>query len=303
MSVTQAARHGRGLLLAALVVAFITTTGTRAAPANELELIEPGKLYVALNGDMPGTGLEDDRLVGFDGEVMAWIAKELDLEVVPKMMEWASEIESVKAGRVDVMHGMMAWTKSREKVMRITDPIYYVGVTITQKKGQNWNTIEDLEGSTFGTITGFALIPELKKIEGLDLKLYDTSDAAIRDLLAGRVDAMFADPPLVHWAIKQNPDWDIQQVPLVDVPSDEFPILAGRYGVVFAMNRKSDNLVAAFNQKIAELWQRCSNLEVAEKYGMGDVDMWFTPPAETERIGIDRPEGWRFPTLSDRCME
>ena len=54
------------------------------------------------------------------------------------------------------------------------------------------------------TITGFGWIDEIKSIPGLKLSLYDTSDAAIRDLLAGRIDALFADPPLVQYAISKN---------------------------------------------------------------------------------------------------
>lgn len=291
-----------GRVACATVVA--TVAASSAAPAAEdLELVQPGELHVALNGDMPGTGLTDDgKLKGLDGEIMSWVAGQLGLEVKPQMMEWASEIESVKSGRVDAMHGMMAWTKPREKVLNISDPIYYVSPVITQPEGQNWNTVEDLKGSTFGTITGFALIPDLKRIPGLDLKLYDTTDAAIRDLMAGRVDAIFADPPLIHWAIKQNPDWPIHYTPIKEYHPD-YPVLTGRYGVVFGLNPEADNLVEAVNAQIAKLWESCKNWEIAKKYDMAQRN-WFTPPdTESARIGIDRPEGWSYPTLPEKCTE
>lgn len=290
----------RGL---ACAVTLAATAAAPAASAGNLELVEPGKLHVALNGDMPGTGLTDDGdLKGLDGQIMTWVAEQLDLEIEPQMMEWASEIESVKSGRVDAMHGMMAWTKPREKVLNITDPIYYVSPVITQPKDQNWNTVEDLEGSTFGTITGFALIPDLKRIPGLDLKLYDTTDAAIRDLMAGRVDAIFADPPLIHWAIKQNPDWPIHYTPIKEFHPD-YPVLTGRYGVVFGLNPDADNLLEAFNEQIARLWESCTNWEIAETYGMARTN-WFTPPdTKSARIGIDRSEGWTYPTLPETCSD
>jgi cystine transport system substrate-binding protein len=286
--------------IAAVVLAF---AGTMSGPAmaQEKELVEQGKLHVALNGDMPGTGLKDGKLVGLDGSIMAWIAGELGLEVVPHMMDWASEIESVKSGRVDAMHGMMAWTQARAEVINITDPVYYVAPTIVQPKGQNWSSVKDLEGSTFGTITGFALIPDLKRIPGLDLKLYDTTDAAIRDLLAGRVQAIFADPPLIHWAIQQNPDWPIHIVPIKEF-NPEFPVLTQRYGVVFGLNKDADNLLAAFNEKIAALWANCKNWEIAKEYGMNDP-MWFQPPEDNPRAGVDRPEGWTPASLPATCSQ
>jgi ABC-type amino acid transport substrate-binding protein len=186
--------------------------------------------------------------------------------------------------------------------MRFTDPIYYVGPVITQRKDQSWSTLKDLENSTFGTITGFALIPDLKRIPGLELKLYDTTDAAIRDLVAGRVDAIYADPPLVHWAIKQNPDWPIHYT-FIKEYDPEYPVLTGRYGVVFAAQKDSENLINAFNEQIAKMWQTCENWKIAEKYGMAEKD-WFIPPTvKSLRIGVDRPEGWKDPTLGADCAQ
>ncbi|NIR31460.1 MAG: amino acid ABC transporter substrate-binding protein [Gammaproteobacteria bacterium] len=291
----------RRTLMASLMGALIGVLPGWAAAAGDLELIEPGKLHVAFNGDMPGTGLDENgNLKGLDGEIMSWVADQLGLEVVPHLMEWASEIESVKAGRVDVMHGMMAWTASREKVLSITDPIYHVSPVITQPKDRNWNTVEDLEGKTFGTITGFALIPDLKRIPGLSLKLYDTTDAAIRDLMAGRVQAIFADPPLIHWAIQQNPDWPIHYSPIAKYNPD-YPVFTRRYGVVFALNRQAKNLTAAFNEQIRKAWATCKNWDIAKNYGMAS-EAWFTPAESTTRPGIDRPADWQLPRLPASCM-
>jgi len=143
--------------------------------AADLELVKPGTLVVAFNGDMPGTGFQDGRLIGLDGELMHWMAGQLGLKVKPALMEWSAEIASVKAGRVDIMHGMMGWNHHRIKVINISDPIYYGGANITQKKGQNWDSIKSLEGKRVATITGFGWIDELKSIPGLKLSLYDTS--------------------------------------------------------------------------------------------------------------------------------
>jgi ABC-type amino acid transport substrate-binding protein len=196
---------------ATAIAALVASLQPAAAQTGKLELIEDGKLIVAFNGDMPGTSWENDRLIGLDGELMHSIADQLGLKVEPALMEWAAEIASVKARRVDVMHGMMGWNDQRIKVINITDPIYYGGANITQKKSTNWSTVKELEGRTIATIQGFGWIDQLKRIEGATLKLYDTSDAAIRDLLAGRIEALFADPPLIQYAISKNPDWDIQR--------------------------------------------------------------------------------------------
>jgi polar amino acid transport system substrate-binding protein len=266
----------------------------------ELELVKPGTLIVAFNGDMPGTSLQNGKLIGLDGELMQWVAEQLGLKVEPALMEWSAEIASVESKRVDIMHGMMGWSAPRTKVLLMSDPIYYMPPGLTQKKEQSWSTLKDLEGKRVGTITGFAWIDEMKRIPGLTLSLYDTSDAAIRDLLAGRVEVLMADGPLVQYAIMKNPDWNIHQVALND-PKPDFPILTTVLNAVFAVNKDSANLLKAVNEKITEAWKTCKNLEIGKKYGMDDVNFWFKPPSQNYRVGVDRPEGWTFHALAQDC--
>jgi polar amino acid transport system substrate-binding protein len=269
--------------------------------AEDLELIKPGKLIVAFNGDMPGTSWDEEkgRLIGLDGELMHWVADQLGLEVEPALMEWSAEIASVKARRVDIMHGMMGWNDQRIKVINISDPIYYGGANITQKKEQTWSSIKDLEGKRVATITGFGWIDEIKSIPGLKLSLYDTSDAAVRDLVAGRIDALFADPPLVQYAITKNPQWNLHAIAVKEQDIPEYPLLTSKYNVVFGLSQEAPNLLKAVNEKIADMWATCLNQEIAKKYGLGD-ESWFTY-GKNLRAGVDRPEDWKQPSSPANC--
>jgi L-cystine transport system substrate-binding protein len=178
--------RGVGALSVGFAAVVVALAGASAAPPKTME---PGKLHVALNGDMPMTGLEDGKLIGTDGELMVLIAERLGLEVVPHMMEWSAEIQSTKQGKVDMMHGAMGWIEERSKIMLLTDPIYYFGTLLSQKKDTSWSTFEDMKGRSVATVSGFTLVPELKEVEGIgEVKLYDTTDGALRDLIAGRVD-------------------------------------------------------------------------------------------------------------------
>ena len=285
------------------VFLLVLIFGAVSAGAGELELVEPGTLTVAFNGDMPGTGWQDGRLIGLDGELMHWMADQLGLKVKPALMEWSAEIASIKARRVDIMHGMMGWNHHRIKVINISDPIYYGGANITQKKDQNWDSIKDLEGKRVATITGFGWIDEMKSIPGLKLSLYDTSDAAIRDLLAGRIDALFADPPLVQYALNKNPQWGLHAISVKEKDVPEFPLLSSKYNVVFGLSQKAPNLLKAVNEKIAEMWTTCLNRKIAEKYGLGD-DSWFTPGKNLRTVqgpDGDRPPDWKQPVSPANC--
>jgi polar amino acid transport system substrate-binding protein len=244
---------------------------------------------------MPGTGTKDGALVGIDGEIMTWVANRLGLTVEPQLMEWAAEIESVKSRRVDTMHGMMGWNQPRTEVITITDPIYYAGALMTQKKGAGITKLDQLKDKRVATIQGFGWVQELQSINP-DLKLYDTSDAAIRDLSAGRVDVLFADPPLIQYVATQQPDLDIESIPVTDPYDPALVTLTGKYQVVFGMSKEAPKLEKCINDAIAELWKSCENYKIAAKYGFDDK-YWFTPPTENPRVGIDRDENWKYPEL------
>jgi polar amino acid transport system substrate-binding protein len=283
-----------------LLATTMVAAAFAALPAMaQVKTIEPGKLNIAMNGDMPMTQLKDGVLIGTDGELMVYIAKKLGLEPIVHQMDWAAEIESTKQGKVDVMHGAMGWIEPRTKIMNLTDPIYYFGTLLAQKSKSNFHTFADMRGHSVGTVTGFTLVPELKSVEGIGaVKLYDTSDGVLQDLVAGRVDMAILDPPLVQWAIVQHPEWDIKQVPLEPM-ADKYPIMSTKYSVIFGVNKQEPELAAAMTKIIRDdMWANCLNVKAMAKYGMGDKS-WFLPPEKDPRVGIDRPADYKSPTAAN----
>jgi ABC-type amino acid transport substrate-binding protein len=258
------------------------------------DTIEKGSLTIGFSGDMPGTGYQDGKMVGYDGEILQHIADDLKLKVHPALMEWSGTIASVQSKRIDIMAGTMGWTEQRSKIMTLSDPIHYFKNGITQPDKNNWNKLKDLEGKKVGTITGFSFIPELRKINGLQLALYDTSDAAVRDLLAGRIDAVIGDPPVMQYAISRNPQWHVKFNAFTD-QSPDYPLLTGLGQVVFGMNKDDPELAKAVNAEIAKLWQTCELRKFGKTYGLTQ-EVWFVPVGQSLRAGVDRPADWKLPS-------
>ncbi|WP_104663796.1 ABC transporter substrate-binding protein [Ensifer adhaerens] len=286
------------LSLSRRLVAFALLAGGSfsvfSSAAQAFELVEEGKMTVAFTGDMPGSGWQDGKLIGYDGEIMQRVAAKLGLQVQPALMEWSGTIASVEAGRVDVMLGTMGWTEKRTQIMSLSEPIHYFKNGIMQSSKTNWDKLADLEDKKVGTITGFSFVPELKKIEGLQLSLYDTSDAAVRDLIAGRIDAVIGDPPVVSYAIKQNPDWNMHFLAFADANPD-FPLLTGLGQVVYGFNKKNDDLRQKVDAILAEMWKTCEMKQIGERYGLA-ADVWYTPAGENFRAGVDRPADYKLPS-------
>jgi polar amino acid transport system substrate-binding protein len=269
-----------------------------SAPANaEVKTVEPGKLTIGMNGDMPMTQIKDGKLSGTDGELMVWAAENIGLEPKPVQMDWAALIEATKQGKLDVMHGAMGWLEARTKIMILTEPIYYFGTLLAQKEENNFTTFADMKGRKVGTVTGFTLVPELKTVEGIgEVKLYDTSDGVMQDLLAGRIDMAILDPPLVQYAIFQHPEWKIKQLPLTPEP-DRYPVMSTKYNVIFGVNKNEPELAEAINGAIKKIWADCLNVKTMAKYGLGDK-AWFEPPENNPRLGVDRPQDYKAPNAN-----
>jgi L-cystine transport system substrate-binding protein len=272
-----------------------------ASALAQVKTIEPGKLTIGINGDMPMTQVKDGVLSGTDGELMVYVAKKLGLEPVVVQMDWAALIEATKQGKLDVMHGAMGWIEPRTKIMNLSDPIYYFGTLLAQKSANNFHSFEDMKGHSVGTVTGFTLVPELKGVEGIgEVKLYDTSDGVLQDLVAGRLDMAILDPPLVQWGIVQHPEWDLKQVPLDPMP-DKYPIMSTKYNVIFGVTKDEKALEEAISKVITEdIWPNCINVKTMANYGMGDKS-WFIPPDPNPRLNIDRPKDYKAPT-ADHCF-
>ncbi len=295
----RSALRGFAVALAAAGAAVLITASAGAA---ELKTVEPGKLTIGFNGDMPMTSWKDDKLIGTDGELLAKIAGNLGLEVNPQQMEWSALIQATKQGKVDIMLGSMGWTKERSEVMLLTDPIYYFGTFLLQKTATGYSTFEDMKGRSVGTVTGFTLVPELKSVPDIgEVKLYDTSDGVMRDIIAGRLDMAVLDPGLVQYAIQQHPEWELHQVALQPDP-DRFPIMSTKYYSIMAINPDEKDLFTAINAEIGKAWANCDNVKAMAQYGLGDPD-WFTPPSSNYRAGVDRPADWKEPISPASCFQ
>ncbi|MDQ0138081.1 polar amino acid transport system substrate-binding protein [Neorhizobium galegae] len=262
-----------------------------AVSAKDLKTVAPGKLTIAMNGDMPMTSVKDGAIIGSDGEMISLIAKELGLEPVPALMDWSATIESVRGGRADVMLGNMGWTMQRSQVLALTNPIYYTGkFTLMRKNAPVGDrlTLEDMKGHSLGTVTGFTIVPELKQVPGTkEVKLYDTTDACVRDIRAGRLDYGFLDTPTVGYMVQQNPDWDLKLIPTVAYP--QFKVLGQKQITLMGMNPQNLDLFDAVNAGIEWLWKTGANGHFLKKYGMDNPD-YLAPSTNNPRLGVDRDE-------------
>jgi polar amino acid transport system substrate-binding protein len=269
--------------------ALLAATRRGAVAETAFKTVEPGVLTIANSNEMPMIAMEGGKLIGSDAEILATIAKRMGLGVKSAQMEWSATVQSVKSGRADIMLGNMGWTPARAQALLITDAIYYAGAFVCMKRDKPFTTsfsVNDVKGRSIGTVNGFTIVPEMKKLPGVgEVKLYDNSDGCVRDVVAGRLDFAVLDGPLVDYMILKNPNWNLKQVPLAADPA--FPQLTSKQHTVMGMNQENFDLFDAVNAGVKWMWQTRQNAALMQKYGISNPD-YLVPPEKNPRIGVDR---------------
>lgn len=266
----------------------------------EFDTVEPGVLTVALSGDAPYAMSEGGDLRGIDGEILSTVAENLGLRIEPSLMDFSAGIESVSTGRVDALIGGVGWSEERADVMYLTDEIYYVSIAVVQQAGRGIETLEDMRGLVGGSITGFSLVPELQAVPGIeDVRLYDTNDAVLRDVVEGRIDFALLDPFSVELAASEHPDWNIEALPIsADEHKADFPILGNKVVTVMAVRQEASALGEAINEELRNLWADCSIESILGEYVTAQ-DHYFEPPGDNPRAGVDRPDDYELAALGE----
>jgi polar amino acid transport system substrate-binding protein len=283
---------GRALASVGLTATAWRLFGPEAARATSppvFKTAEPGFITVATVPAPPVTIVKGDAFLGTDGEMISTIAQHLGLKAKPAFMEWSATIESVKTGRADVMLANMGWTPQRSRIMLCTDAIYYTGAFVTMKAGmaiEGHVATKDFAGHSVGAVTGVTIVPELKKVPGItDVKLYDTFDACVRDIEAGRLDFGVLDAPFVANLIQSSASIGLKQLPIAQDAA--YPILTSKQNTVMGMNAQNTDLFDAVNAGVRWLWATKRNAAILGRYGMSDPD-YLTPVVPDPRLGIDR---------------
>jgi len=256
------------MLCVMAAIGFVLTTG---AHAQGVKTVKPGVLTVAIDNDMPYCKEEGGKIIGVDGEIVTAIATKLGLKVEPVVMEWAAEIQAVQSGRADTNICGMAFTAERAKTVNLSDGAYYQVSEFTQLKDSNIKSIEDLKGKTVGTIQGYFYIPELKKIPWVgetNLKLYNTIDAAVQDLMAKRVHAILLGAPTSAWLATQHPEWNLKYEAIQ--ANEYMPDTVNKAYTVFSSRLDNPALVKAMNEQIAVMKKDGTIEKIMAKYNMAN---------------------------------
>jgi polar amino acid transport system substrate-binding protein len=230
------------ILAAALIGAFVPLT---AAFADELELIQPGKLLIATEGTYPPFSMRapDGTLDGLEIRVGKEIASRLGLEYTPVIIKWESLLVGLAADQYDFASDAMDITAERQKQVTFADGWLESGGRVVTKKDSDIKKSDDIKGKTVGVLVA-STWQKLAEERGATVKTYKAESDAIQDLVNGNIDAVITDSIAAAYAIQASGLPLTMTDDYVSHIQKGFPFKKGKPNIVKAVNKALADMIA-----------------------------------------------------------
>ena len=190
----------RSIAIAALAVASFVPV----ASAQDSDTLRVGMS----GGYFPFTFVQQEKLQGFEVDVMDAVAEETGMNVEYVTMSFSGLIGALNSGRIDTVANQITITAEREAAFVFTQPYVYDGAQVVVKRG-NEDTITgpgDLAGRTVAVNLGSnfeQLLRDLPNAGEINIRTYESNIA--QDTALGRVDAFVMDRVSSAQLIQKSP--------------------------------------------------------------------------------------------------
>ena len=187
---------------------------------------------------------QGNTYTGFDVDLWAAIAKELNLKYKLQPMDFNGIIPGLQTKNIDAALAGITIRDDRKQVIDFSDPYYESGLAIlVPENNTNIKAAADLAGKSVAVKTGTATVDFMKKeVPDAKLRLFPNIDNAYLELATGRVDAAVHDTPNVQYYANTAGKGRVKVAGTVK--SGDF------YGIAFP---KGSDLVPKVNQALATL--------------------------------------------------
>ncbi|ERS90826.1 amino acid ABC transporter substrate-binding protein [Halomonas sp.] len=188
------------LALTAMAAGLMTAGGLTQADEHTIKVGMSG-------GYFPFTFVEQDKLQGFEVDVMEAVAEEMDSEVEFVTANFSGLFGMLESGRIDTIANQITITEERTAKYVFTEPYVYDGAQVVVREGnEEIQSVEDLKGKTVAVNLGSnyeELLRELPYADEIDIRTYESNIE--QDTALGRVDAFVMDRVSASQVIKEKP--------------------------------------------------------------------------------------------------
>jgi polar amino acid transport system substrate-binding protein len=251
-----------------MTVAFALSGAARAddcTPRHKFTTIEPGYLTIAPGTYPPYSSVDQNgELQGIDGDIAKEVAKMECLKVKAIPVDPAAALQYVISGKAEFTTGDWYRTEARNRVTYLSAPLYLDQMAVYSRAGVD--TVDALLKEEVGSTQGNLWIPDVKKLLGDKLKLYQVSSAALQDLEAGRINIVLDGYSIGVLAHNAGQMKDIQIKVIKPDPRVGASMEAGQG--TFPEYKGNPEMNKAIDEDIAELHANGTIAKILVKYGL-----------------------------------
>lgn len=248
------------ILVAIIILTFTSLSGCRNSKnisketenKSSIEKIkDSSKIVIGTCADYPPYEFHKqihgkDEIVGFDIEIAKEIAKDLDVELEIKDMDFKGLLGSLQTGNVDFIIAGMTPTTERAKSVDFTKKYYEAdqGFLIRTEDKEKYKSIEELKGMKVGAQKG--TIQEevaLNKIENAQLKSLGKITDLVLELKNKKIEGIVLVKPVAEAYVNANPDLCLSYISFGKEDGVAIAVKKGNKELVDTMNKTIDRLV------------------------------------------------------------
>lgn len=239
-----------------LATVLLTACGAGAAPQEKVYRIATDATYPPFETVDENT----KELVGFDMELIKAVAEAAGIKYELVNVNFDPLLAGTSQCQYDAAISAITITDDRKKTMSFTDGYINAGQIVTiNTENTEIKTVADLKGKRIGVQIATTGAIEAGKIEGADVKTYDTVDLAFLDLVNKQVDAVVADYPTSLAFVKQNEG---------KIVTTGDPFTEEKYGI--AVCQKNTELLEKLNAGLKAVIEKGTIKELEAKWLAGN---------------------------------
>lgn len=169
----------------------------------------------------------DNEIVGFDIEIMKAVADKAGIKIKIVNTPWDGMFATLANGDRDILISAITITDERKKEMDFTNSYFEAKQLIAVKNDSTVSKFEDLKDKIVGVQTGTTGDIVVMKLLGegnTNIKRFDTTPLALKELENGGVNAVVADNGVVDNYVRNNSDKGIKTVTDDSFEKEEYGI-------------------------------------------------------------------------------
>lgn len=217
----------------------VASSGSASAGSAAIKTQTPGTLLVGTVSDgKPNSYIENGKWKGFDLDLIAAIAKDMNLKVEFRAIDFSALFPAVTSGRFDIGAASSAGTLERQKIVGFSSGylIGYLGV-ITKKNSGISKDPKSTAGKRIGLLQGSIQASYAKTdFPNATVVEFPDNNSGAAALESGTIDGYFLDYVAGVQYLQQHSDL-VQplSLPAFDLPA-AFPIAKSNTGLIAAVN-------------------------------------------------------------------